>query len=148
MQHKSIPYFLTLNAYWVGLSFMWNGLHVIILPAVLLHFVPDAQKNTYLGLLTFTGLVIAALLQPVAGAWSDRWVSRWGRRRPLIVLGTVFDFVFLAFLGWGGGGGGPGSSSAISDCKSAPTSRTARRRASCPTPSHRNNWARPAASRI
>ena len=26
---------LTLNAYWVGISFMWNALHPIILPAVL-----------------------------------------------------------------------------------------------------------------
>jgi MFS family permease len=103
MPRKSLAYILILNAYWVGLSFMWNGLHVIILPAVLLHLVPDAQKNTYLGLLTFAGLVIAALLQPLAGALSDRWVSRWGRRRPLIVLGTAFDFVFLAALGWAGG---------------------------------------------
>ena len=23
---------LVLNTYWLGLSFMWNGLHVIILP--------------------------------------------------------------------------------------------------------------------
>src|SRR4030067_335742 len=92
-----------LNAYWLGLSFMWNSLHLLILPAVLLHYVPDSQKNTYLGLLTFAGLVIATLVQPVSGALSDRWRSRWGRRRPLILLGTVFDFVFLAMLGWAGG---------------------------------------------
>jgi MFS family permease len=94
---------LAINAYWVGLSFMWNSLHVIILPAVLLHLVPDTQKNTYLGLLTFFGLVIAMIVQPISGAVSDRWSSRWGRRRPLILIGTAFDFVFLAFLGWSGG---------------------------------------------
>jgi len=82
---------------------MWNSLHVIILPAVLLHLVPNSQKNTYLGLLTFFGLVIAMIVQPISGAVSDRWQSRWGRRRPLILIGTVFDFVFLAFLGWSGG---------------------------------------------
>jgi MFS family permease len=82
---------------------MWNSLHVLILPAVLLHLVPETQKNTYLGLLTFIGLVLAALVQPVSGALSDRWRSRWGRRRPLILLGTAFDFVFLAVLGWAGG---------------------------------------------
>ena len=94
---------LALNTYWIGLSFMWNSLHVIILPAVLLHLVPDTQKNTYLGLLTFVGLVIAMLVQPISGSLSDRWVSTWGRRRPLILLGTAFDFLFLAFLGWAGG---------------------------------------------
>jgi MFS family permease len=94
---------LLLNAYWIGLSFKWNALHPIILPAVLLNYVPDAQKNTYLGILTFIGLAVATVVQPVAGAVSDGWVSRWGRRRPLIVLGTLFDFAFLAVIGWAGG---------------------------------------------
>ena len=98
----SVPQMLVLNTYWIGLSFMWNALHPIILPAVLLNFVPDAQKNTYLGLLTFAGLIIAMIIQPLSGALSDGWVSRWGRRRPLIVLGTLFDLVFLAILAWSG----------------------------------------------
>ncbi len=103
MKKLNLLQLLTLNAYWVGLSFMWNALHPIILPAVLLNFVPDAQKNTWLGLLTFLGLIIAMLIQPISGALSDNWHSRWGRRRPLIVLGTLFDFLFLVILGWAGG---------------------------------------------
>jgi MFS family permease len=94
---------LVLNAYWVGLSFMWNALHPIILPAVLLNYVPDEKKNTYLGLLTFAGLLIAMIVQPLSGALSDGWKSRFGRRRPLIVLGTLFDFLFLSLLAWAGG---------------------------------------------
>src|SRR3970040_2399353 len=103
MKKLNLSQLLTLNAYWVGLSFVWNALHPIILPAVLLNFVPDAQKNTYLGLLTFVGLFLAMLVQPLSGALSDGWHSRWGRRRPLILLGTLFDFVFLTILGWAGG---------------------------------------------
>jgi MFS family permease len=99
----SLPQLLVLNAYWVGLSFMWNALHPIILPAVLLNYVPDAKKNTYLGLLTFVGLVLAMVIQPLSGALSDGWKSRFGRRRPLIVFGTLFDFIFLSVLAWGGG---------------------------------------------
>jgi MFS family permease len=99
----SLPKLLVLNAYWVGLSFMWNALHPIILPAVLLNYVPDAKKNTYLGLLTFLGLVLAMVIQPLSGALSDGWKSRFGRRRPLIVFGTLFDFIFLSVLAWGGG---------------------------------------------
>jgi len=93
----------TINTYWLGTSIMWNSLHVIILPALLLHYVPETQKNTYLGFLTFVGLVIAMIVQPIAGSFSDRWRSRWGRRRPLITLGTSLDFIFLAILGWAGG---------------------------------------------
>ena len=96
MKKLKLPELLALNAYWVGLSFKWNALHPIILPAVLLNFVPDARKNTYLGLLTFVGLLLAMVIQPLSGAISDRWISRWGRRRPLMVLGALFDFVFLA----------------------------------------------------
>ena len=103
MKKLTLPQLLTLNAYWVGLSFMWNALHPIILPAILLNFVPDAKKNTYLGLLTFVGLILAMIIQPLSGALSDGWHSRWGRRRPLIVFGTLFDFVFLVLLGWAGG---------------------------------------------
>jgi MFS family permease len=99
----SLSQMLVLNAYWVGLSFMWNALHPIILPAVLLNYVPDARKNTYLGLLTFVGLFIAMIIQPVSGAISDGWISRFGRRRPLMVIGTLFDFVFLLVLAFGGG---------------------------------------------
>ncbi len=94
---------IVLNTYWVGLSFMWNALHPIILPAVLLNYVPETQKNTYLGLMTFAGLIIAMVIQPISGALSDSWSSRFGRRRPLIFLGTLFDFAFLALLGWAGG---------------------------------------------
>jgi MFS family permease len=103
MKKLKLPDLLALNTYWVGLSFKWNALHPIILPAVLLNFVPDARKNTWLGLLTFVGLLLAMVVQPIAGAISDGWVSSWGRRRPLIVLGTLFDFVFLALLAWAGG---------------------------------------------
>jgi MFS family permease len=99
----SVPRMISLNAYWVGLSFMWNALHPIVLPALLLNFVPDARKNTYLGLLTFAGLLLALILQPLAGAATDNWNSRFGRRRPLMVIGTLLDFVFLAVLARSGG---------------------------------------------
>ncbi|MEW6567926.1 MAG: MFS transporter [Chloroflexota bacterium] len=87
------------NAYWPGLAFMWNSLHLILLPAILLEFVDDARKNTALGLLTFIGLVIAMVVQPGSGALSDAWVTRFGRRRPLILIGTAFDLIFLALIG-------------------------------------------------
>jgi MFS family permease len=103
LKRLNLAQLLILNAYWVGLSFMWNSIHPILLPAILLNYVPDAKKNTYLGLLTFVGLIIAMVVQPIAGAISDGWKSRFGRRRPLAVLGTVFDFVFLSVLAWSGG---------------------------------------------
>src|SRR5512141_301569 len=103
MKKLNLAQLLVLNAYWVGLSFMCNAIHPILLPAILLNYVPDARKNTYLGLLTFVGLIIAMIVQPISVAISDGWRSRWGRRRPLILLGTLFDLVFLSLLAWAGG---------------------------------------------
>jgi len=103
MKRARISDLFIINAYWFGLSIMWNSLHVIILPAVLLNYVPENQKNTYLGLMTFIGLIIAMIIQPIAGSRSDRFRSKWGRRKPLITLGTMLDFIFLAVLGWAGG---------------------------------------------
>ncbi len=102
MKKISLPEMLGLNIYWLGLSFMWNSLHPIVLPAVLLHLVPEASKNSYLGGLTFIGLVLAMFIQPLSGTASDHWRSRWGRRRPLAVLGTGLDFIFLGLLAWSG----------------------------------------------
>jgi MFS family permease len=103
LKKLSVIQLLVLNAYWVGLSFMWSVLHPILLPAILLNYVPDAKKNTYLGLLTFVGLIIAMLVQPITGALSDGWRSPLGRRRPLAIMGTLFDFLFLSILAWAGG---------------------------------------------
>ncbi|HOV06674.1 MAG TPA: MFS transporter [Anaerolineaceae bacterium] len=92
-----------INTYWIGLSFMWNSLHVTILPAVLLNYVPETRKNTWLGLLTFFGLILAMLIQPLSGAVSDHWRARIGRRRPLMWLGTSGDILFLTLMGFVGG---------------------------------------------
>src|SRR3990170_4244128 len=89
---------LAVNAYWPGLAFLWNSLHLIVLPALLLEQVDPTRKNTALGLLTFAGLLLATVVQPLSGAISDGWTSRLGRRRPLIIIGTLFDFLFLGVI--------------------------------------------------
>ena len=96
-------YLFILNAYWIGLSFMWNSLHVTILPAVLLNYVPENMKNTWLGLMTFVGLILAMIIQPLSGAVSDHWSSSLGKRRPFVLFGTLGDLVFLFILGFVGG---------------------------------------------
>ena len=35
MKSSNAWHLFIINAYWIGLSFMWNSLHVTILPAVL-----------------------------------------------------------------------------------------------------------------
>lgn len=89
---------ITLNAYWFGVSFMWNALHPIVLPVLVLSLAPESVKNTSYGLLTFAGLVVAALVQPMSGALSDYTRHRLGRRRPWIIAGTAASILCLMGL--------------------------------------------------
>ncbi|MBN1178303.1 MAG: MFS transporter [Anaerolineae bacterium] len=94
---------VTMNVYWFGLSFMWNALHPIVLPALLLNFVPEALKNTYLGVMTFIGLILAMIIQPLSGALSDSIHTRWGRRRPWMLGGVLLDLAILTGMALVGG---------------------------------------------
>ena len=87
--------YIKITIFGFGLTALWQGLHIIILPLRLLDFVPEALKNTYLGYLTFAGLILAMVVQPIAGAISDRSGCSWGRRRPYILLGTMLLILLL-----------------------------------------------------
>lgn len=90
--------YFTLNAYWFALSFLWNSMGPILLPTMVPLLVPESQKGTALGTLSAIGLIIATIVQPAAGAWSDAHTTRWGKRRPYIVGGILFACVFLLVM--------------------------------------------------
>ena len=81
---------------------LWQSLHSIILPQRILDFVPEAQKNTYLGILTLCGLLLAMFAQPIAGAISDVSRFKWGRRRPYIFWGMIISLLLLPGFAWAG----------------------------------------------
>ena len=74
---------------------MWTGLHVLILPKRMEALFGPAAAGLGLGLLTVAGVVVAVLVQPTVGAISDYAVTRWGRRKPFIVIGSLLDVLFL-----------------------------------------------------
>jgi MFS family permease len=78
---------------------LWQCLHIVIIPLRILDFVVESQKNTYLGLLTFCGLFLALLTQPIAGALSDRHNPSWGQRRPYILFGAIVALFLLPGFG-------------------------------------------------
>ena len=94
--------YIKITIFGFALAALWSSLHTIIIQVRLLDFVAEAQKNTYLGLLTGTGLILAMAVQPIAGAISDRSGFRWGRRRPYILLGTILTMLFLPGIGLAG----------------------------------------------
>jgi MFS family permease len=94
--------YITYNLYWLGLNMATGSLTPVVLPFVVVQFVGDAVKGTYLGVLRSAGLLVAILVQPVAGLLSDRSTLRMGRRRPFIVIGTLLDLGFLAMIAFAG----------------------------------------------
>lgn len=87
---------LTLALFSFSISFQWSMLSVLLLPEDILRFVPDSAKALYLSWITGVGALVALVSQPWAGTVSDRWTGQWGRRRPLILLGTVVNGLGLA----------------------------------------------------
>jgi MFS family permease len=90
--------YITINIFWLGLNIRNTALGSIFMPYLVGLFAPEAIKNTALGAMRSAGLVIAMLVQPAAGLMSDRSTSRFGRRRPYILIGALFDCLFLAAI--------------------------------------------------
>lgn len=82
-----------------GLAALSTSLGQIILPLRVLDVAPEGLKNTYLGILTFMGMGMAMLVQPVVGYLSDRTTLSWGRRRPYIFLGSLVATVLMVGIG-------------------------------------------------
>jgi MFS family permease len=86
---------LRLSVYWLGLIAVVNGIGVILQERIKT-LVPDATiQYTTLGIIQAAGVIIAVLVQPMAGSISDYTISRFGRRKPYILVGTLLDVVFL-----------------------------------------------------
>ncbi len=101
MQERKMRWFdhITLNAYWLGLNIASGTITPILLPYLVLLFMPEEQKNTYLANVRVVGLAVAMLIQPLGGMFSDRSTSRFGRRRPFIFGGALGNVIFLLLLG-------------------------------------------------
>ncbi|MEA2656885.1 MAG: hypothetical protein QOI23_2250 [Chloroflexota bacterium] len=94
--------FIVLSIYWVAIGYMWTSLGGLILPDLVLQFVGREHEGLALGVLEGLGSLMAVIWQPVAGALSDRTQTRFGRRMPFIVGGTIGDVLFLVGLALAG----------------------------------------------
>jgi MFS family permease len=88
---------LTLSIYWFGIQTIWGGLGVVVLPGRF-DDLSRATSGTLLAIIFLVGAVAPIIVQPTVGIISDYTVTRWGRRKPYIVAGTLLDIVFLAGL--------------------------------------------------
>jgi MFS family permease len=91
--------FIFINLFWLGLNFRNTAVGSFIMPYLVAQYAPADWKNTALSAMNTAGLIIAMLIQPIAGLFSDRSTSPFGRRRPFIFVGVLLDLVFLVAIG-------------------------------------------------
>lgn len=91
---------LRLGAFGFGVTGFLMAMDTIILPTLVLEVVPEGAKNSLLGALGLSGMVIAALVQPALGWYSDRTRTPLGRRVPYILWGCIFACLGLVGLGF------------------------------------------------
>src|SRR5690242_17230807 len=77
---RQIRLLLGISVFWLALSVLTDGINTLVLPLQISRLANQHNQATILGLLTFLGLLAGALIQPVAGAFSDKLYSYLGRK--------------------------------------------------------------------
>lgn len=83
-----------LSIYWFGINAIWGGLNIVLQERVP-GLAPAGESGRYLAFLDIFAVIVAISVQPTVGSISDYTISRWGRRKPYIAIGSVLDVVFL-----------------------------------------------------
>jgi len=91
---------IKLSAYWFATNFLWGALLLIMLPGEIKRMNPEFRAQA-LGLLTGLTAIVALIVPLVAGALSDRCASKWGRRRPFMVVGLTINIFGLMGMAMG-----------------------------------------------
>jgi len=91
--------YIPININWFALTTRSQVLTPLVIPLLVQQFVGEASKGTYLGMMRLWALMAALLIQAVAGLLSDRNSSRFGRRRPFILFGALFEVVVILSIG-------------------------------------------------
>jgi Na+/melibiose symporter-like transporter len=97
------PFFI--SVYWLAYNLQWGGLLAVVLPSQIASIVGEPRKEFWTGIVLGVGAALSLFVTPLAGALSDRSRSRFGRRRPFMLVGTAINVAFLLMLAPFGPGG-------------------------------------------
>src|SRR3954471_11372243 len=84
-----------MSLYWFGLSSIFAGLTAIMSGRLeFTGLVGPGETGRALFATTIGGALIAVIVQPTIGSISDYTTSRWGRRKPYILIGSPLGRAF------------------------------------------------------
>jgi MFS family permease len=88
-----------LSSFWFGSFFLWIPVSSILLQNRVDALVPQHNlQNTGVGVAAGIGGFLAVTVPPIVGAWSDRMSTPFGRRRPIMVVGTLLTLPGLFLM--------------------------------------------------
>jgi MFS family permease len=91
-----VGHLIRISLYWLGLTAIDGAVNGAIQSRVEFEaLVPVSEQGAALRTIGILALLIGIAVQPTIGSISDYTVSRWGRRKPYIVFGSVIDVVIL-----------------------------------------------------
>src|SRR2546429_1125449 len=90
-RHVSIFEQININVFWIANNFHWQALLVIVLPSMVVKFLGNTNKDIDLALVVVWGTIVAVIVNPLVRAISDYATFRMGRRRPFMIIGTIFN---------------------------------------------------------
>jgi MFS family permease len=93
-----VPRHLRLASFWFGLYFLYTPIGTSLVADQVADHVPHDRQTLAQGVALGFGAFLAMSVAPLVGAWSDRVTTRFGRRRPFIVAGTLGTVVSLIVL--------------------------------------------------
>jgi MFS family permease len=92
-----LGHLVRISLYWLGLTAIDGAVGLFIQNRLNFGGFADALEVGRISfLLSIPAAIISIIIQPTVGSISDYTVSRWGRRKPYIVIGSLLDVVFLA----------------------------------------------------
>jgi len=89
-----MSHLLRLSVYWFGIQAIWGGIDGVIIPTRV-DLLNPALTGTIIAVITSVSVAMAIVVQPTIGVISDYTMTRWGRRKPFIVIGGALDVLFL-----------------------------------------------------
>jgi len=91
---RHIRLLLGISVFWLALNVLTDGINTLVLPLQIGGLSNQHNQATIVGLLTFLGLLAGAMIQPIAGAFSDKLYPRLGRKG-FIAIGLLLSLVAL-----------------------------------------------------
>ena len=89
---------ININVFWIANNFHWQALLAIVIPSMVVKYLGEANKDINLAMVVIWGTLVAVVVNPLTGAISDYATFRMGRRRPFLIIGTIFNVIVLVLF--------------------------------------------------